>query len=156
QTISQLERMTVLRTIDTTITNSLDLNMTLDVVLEQVIKLMRVDAADVLLLNPTLQSLEIVASRGFWMRGARSGSVRLGEGLPGRVALERKILYVDDLSREKQNGRSTSASDEKFVSYYGVPLIAKGKIKGVLEIFSRGKFAQDKAWTDFLEALGDH
>ncbi|MFN7036022.1 MAG: HD-GYP domain-containing protein, partial [Bellilinea sp.] len=43
--------------------------------------------------------------------------------------------------------------EEGFVSYCGVPLIAKGQIKGVLEVFSRTPFEPQEEWLNFLEAL---
>jgi len=44
-------------------------------------------------------------------------------------------------------------ANEGFISYYAVPLIAKGKVSGVLEIFHRAPVAPDQEWLDFLEAL---
>jgi putative nucleotidyltransferase with HDIG domain len=42
---------------------------------------------------------------------------------------------------------------EGFVSYYGVPLIAQGNIKGVLEIFHRAAFEGDPEWISLLDTL---
>ncbi len=42
---------------------------------------------------------------------------------------------------------------EGFVSYHGMPLTAKGNVKGVLEIFHRTPFAPDPDWLEFLETL---
>ncbi len=44
-------------------------------------------------------------------------------------------------------------AEEKFVSYYGVPLVSKGKVKGVLEIFSRSAVTRDEEWQQFLDAV---
>ena len=40
-----------------------------------------------------------------------------------------------------------------FVSYYVVPLIAKGHVNGVLEVFHRAPFDPDQEWVGFLEML---
>jgi putative nucleotidyltransferase with HDIG domain len=45
-------------------------------------------------------------------------------------------------------------ADEGFVSYYAVPLITKGEVKGVLEIFHRSRLNPDREWLNFLETLG--
>ena len=45
------------------------------------------------------------------------------------------------------------AAAEQFVSYYGVPLIARGQVKGVLEIFHRLPLYPDGEWLDFQETL---
>ena len=39
------------------------------------------------------------------------------------------------------------------MAYYGVPLIAKGQVQGVLDIYHRAAFQPDPDWTDFLETL---
>jgi HD-GYP domain-containing protein (c-di-GMP phosphodiesterase class II) len=44
---------------------------------------------------------------------------------------------------------------EGFVSYCGVPLIAKGKIKGVLEVFQRAPLRADAEWLNFFEMLAE-
>jgi putative nucleotidyltransferase with HDIG domain len=43
--------------------------------------------------------------------------------------------------------------DENFVSHQIAPLVAKGQVKGVLEIFQRSRLAPDLEWLDFLETL---
>jgi HD-GYP domain-containing protein (c-di-GMP phosphodiesterase class II) len=42
---------------------------------------------------------------------------------------------------------------QRFISYYDVPLIAKNKIKGVLEIFHRTPLEPNPEWISFLETL---
>jgi HD-GYP domain-containing protein (c-di-GMP phosphodiesterase class II) len=44
-------------------------------------------------------------------------------------------------------------SDENFVTYFGVPLIVKGKVKGFLELFHREKIQPDHEWLNYLEML---
>ncbi|RPI33753.1 MAG: HD-GYP domain-containing protein [Chloroflexota bacterium] len=44
-------------------------------------------------------------------------------------------------------------ADEHFEVYYGVPLIAKGEVLGVLDIFHRSPFNPDVEWLEFLETL---
>ena len=156
QTVNQLGRLAALRTIDMAITSSLDLSLTLNVVLEQVIKQLRVDAADILLLKPDLQMLEFALGKGFKTQSIEMGSLRLGESPPGRAALERKTLFLDNLAQaELPFTRRKLLEDEKFISYYAAPLIAKGKVKGVLEIFHRSAVTHDLGRVQFLEALAD-
>ncbi len=149
----QLERLSALRTIDSAINASLDLRVTLDILLSQVTLQLRVDAADVLLLKPYLQTLETAAVRGF-----RSGSImhsvlRLGNSYGGRVALERRTLHIPDLTTLDNPTISNWLQGEGFVTYYGVPLIAKGQVKGVLEILHRAPLESSNEWLDFLETI---
>jgi HD-GYP domain-containing protein (c-di-GMP phosphodiesterase class II) len=115
---------------------------------------MEVDAADVLLLNPHTLTLEYAAGRGFRTTGIERTSLRLGEGFAGQAALERRLVSVSNLdSAGKTFLRSSLLSGEDLVAYFGLPLIAKGQIKGVLEIFHRSPIDPDKEWLDFLDTL---
>jgi putative nucleotidyltransferase with HDIG domain len=154
QTIKQLDRLAALRSIDIAISSSFDLKMTLNVVLDKVIREFNVDAADILLLKPESYILEYSAGQGFWTQTIESTSMSVGEGLSGRAALERRIVYVSDLSGHlRLIKRGPLVTEEKFVSYYGVPLVSKGKVKGVLEIFSRTAVNRDEEWQQFLDAV---
>ena len=42
------------------------------------------------------------------------------------------------------------------MDYSGVPLVAKGVLKGVLEVFNRNSLNQDQEWLDYLDALSGH
>ena len=150
----QVQRLEALHTIDTAITASLDLRLTLDVVLVHVTAALHVDAACVLLLNPHAPLLEYAAGRGFHTSAVTRSSVRLGEGYAGLAALERKMQHIRDISELRGPFLPFSLLEkEGFVAYYGVPLVAKGQVKGVLEIFHRSRLDPDPEWLRFLEAL---
>jgi putative nucleotidyltransferase with HDIG domain len=131
----------------------MDLRVTLNLFLEHVTEQLRVDAAMVLLFNPVLQRLEFGAGRGFRGKGITRLHLRLGEDYAGIAALERHLVSIPNL-KEQPFSRAHLTPDEDFVAYYGVPLIAKGEIKGVLEVFHRAPLTPDSEWIDFLETLG--
>jgi len=79
--------------------------------------------------------------------------LRVGEGHAGRAAFERRTLQVPDLSQSQDFARSPLLSREGFIAYVGVPLIAKGQVKGVLEIFHRAPLHANEEWLNFLETL---
>jgi PAS domain S-box-containing protein/putative nucleotidyltransferase with HDIG domain len=149
-----LEHLTALVDIDRAINFSFDLNLSLNTLLTHVIVQLGVDAADILLYSPTFQTLEYVAGRGFHTRAIENVRQSLGEGYAGRVAQEGKIVHIPDLAQEHDSYlRRILLAGENFVTYYGVPLIAKGQVKGVLEIFQRSGLGHDDEWFDFLKAL---
>jgi len=150
----RLKRLASLHQIDQAITNNLDLNLTLNILLAQILLQLEVDAATVLLYQPELQCLEYAAGEGFHTRVLQSFELRLGQGYAGRVALERRIVQILDLSqRETGFLRSPNFRTEGFVAYIGIPLIAKGNIIGVLEIYNRKPFDSNPEWMEFLETL---
>jgi PAS domain S-box-containing protein/putative nucleotidyltransferase with HDIG domain len=152
---SQIRRLNALRAIDTSITGSLDLRATLTVVLEQVTRELEVDAAAVLLLDNHLLTLEYAAGLGFHTAALKHTHLRLGEGFAGKAAMENRSIRVLNL---KTNPGELEASPllagEGFVGYIALPLIAKGIVKGVLEIFHRSPLEAGDEWLEFLETLG--
>lgn len=153
QTEQRLRRLAALRDIDLAIASSLDLTIILNIVLEQVTAHLAVDAADVLLLNPYSQILTCAAWRGFRLNGIAGAQVRLGQEYAGRVALEREMIKVDLTTGEHALTGLHFLTGEDFASYYGVPLIVKGQVKGVLEVFHRSGLHRDPEWLEFLETL---
>ncbi|CAN5661988.1 hypothetical protein BH23GEM7_BH23GEM7_21790 [soil metagenome] len=150
----QLQRLAALRAIDMAITASLDLRVTLIVLLDQVATQLRVDAAAILLLSPYTQLLEYAAGRGFRGDAIQARSIRLGEGFAGRAAFERRMINAPNLALSATHfGRDRLLEKEECVAYYAVPLIAKGQVKGVLEVFHRAALEPDADWLNFLEAL---
>jgi putative nucleotidyltransferase with HDIG domain len=78
----------------------------------------------------------------------------LGESYAGHVALERQLVQIPNLRNEPDNLFFTILlKDEDFACYYGVPLITKGQVKGVLEVFHRAVLEPDEEWFDFLNTL---
>jgi PAS domain S-box-containing protein len=154
QVAQQVQRAGALRNIDRAITASLDLPFTLDVVLTHVTAALGVDAASILLLGAHSPTLEYAAGTGFRTRAVTRSSLRLGEGYAGRAALERKVVSLKDVSEIKGPVIPFSLLEkESFVAYYGVPLVAKGQVKGVLEIFHRSPLDPDPEWLQFLDTV---
>jgi HD-GYP domain-containing protein (c-di-GMP phosphodiesterase class II) len=154
ETQRRLERLQALRDIDITISSSLDLNFTLEILLDQVSRRSNVDAVDVLLLNPKTTLLEYVAGKGFHSDALRYTHLRLGEGYAGQAAHERRLIFVQNLEAEVGSlARSPKFRSEHFKSYCAAPLIVKGQVKGVLEVFFRTALTPDSDWFDFLESL---
>src|SRR2546422_92856 len=151
----RLHQLQALRSIDMAITASLDLRVVLNVILDQVTTHLKVDAGGVLLFDPYTQTLQFATNRGFRSRALQGTNLRLGEGHAGRAALERRSLTVQNLAAEPAEfSRSVNFAQERFVAYVAIPLIAKGQIKGVLEVFHRAVLSPTPEWLAFLEALG--
>ena len=150
----QIERFEALRKIDIAITASVDQRVTFDILLDQVTTHLAVDAADVLIFNPASRLLEYFSGRGFRTSALQHTRLRLGESHAGTAALKRETIHIPDLAYSPgELNRAAHLSEEGFVTYFCVPLIAKGMVKGILEIFHRSLLNPDPEWLDFLEAL---
>jgi PAS domain S-box-containing protein len=150
----QLEHLTALSGIDRVIAANFNLELSLSEILTHVTVELGVDAADILIMNANSQMLEFAANRGFRTKTIRNRQVRLGGSYAGRVALERQLVQIPNLRDEPDSLLLTTLlADDDFVCYFGVPLIIKGQVKGVLEVFHRTALKPDAEWLDFLNTL---
>jgi PAS domain S-box-containing protein len=151
---SQVQRLSALRNIDKAICSTDELHVILSELLKQVTSQLGVDAADILLFNPETQVLEYGGGHGFRSTALQYTRLEMGKSYAGRVAQERTIISIKNL-HEAYKGfrRSPLLPEEGFFAYVGVPLVAKGQVKGVLEIFHRTPINPEKEWLDFLESL---
>ncbi|NOH00821.1 MAG: GAF domain-containing protein [Chloroflexi bacterium] len=83
ETVQRLYQLQALQTIDRAITSSFDLRVSLGVLLEQTITLLKADAADVLTFAPHTQTLDYIAGRGFRSPAAERTQCRWDKALPG-------------------------------------------------------------------------
>jgi signal transduction histidine kinase len=150
----QLERLNTLHTVEQAVTSSTDLNTILGLFVRQVIEQLHVDAVSVLLLNEQTQKLEYAAGEGFRTNALRFTNLDLGDGLAGKAAQRQKIIKIPNLVGFQDNPILAKAiSGEDFTAYLGVPLVAKGLLCGVMEIFQRSAFVLDSDWLTFIETL---
>ncbi len=150
----QLKHLSALRAIDTLISSSFDLNLTLSILLSHVTARLNVDAAAILLFNRESRFFEFTTGIGFRTESLQDTHLRIGEGYAGLAALQRKTIHISDLLHKKTDYlRSPVFYKESFVSYFGIPLIAKGQVCGVLEIFHRTLLDPDPDWLSFMETL---
>lgn len=148
----QIRRLTALRDVDTAIASSLDLRVTLNILIDNAASQLRADGMSILVYNPSLQLLESAATLGFQNRlGHRQ--VRIGEDLAGKIAATRQALEIENLNDQPNYSTPSWLSEERFSAYFGYPLIGKGQLKGVLEAFFREPFTPDLDWREFMQTM---
>ena len=154
QTTQRLKQLTALRQIDAAINENRDLQGTLRVLLEQTLNQLGVDAAMVLRLDETSQSLVVESGLGFQPGSVEIVQLAVNESLAGKAVHDRKVLQVADLRHADVPAQLLSmARAEGFVSYYAAPLIKEGLVKGVIEVYLRKALKPDPDWLNFLEIL---
>lgn len=151
--LRRLKHVEALRNIDLAITSSLDPRMTLRVLLDEVTQHLGATAASVLLLNEPSQELRFAAGRGFRTRLIEETNVRLGEGLAGKAALERRVVESGAVGEDAAFERKALIRDEGFRVYHAAPMVARGRVLGVLEVFQSEPVPLYEEWVSFLEAL---
>jgi putative nucleotidyltransferase with HDIG domain/PAS domain S-box-containing protein len=151
----RLQHLQALRRIDMAITNAIDVGLALDIFLEQVQADLKVEAAGVLLYEPHGQTLQPTAGRGFEAPLAQT-EIRLGEALAGYAALEQRTVHVADLRLDERVGASVDPDAQRgFVGYWAVPMLTKGQLQGVIELYTRRPLVPEAEWFEFLETFAD-
>lgn len=154
QTEARMQQLLALRTVDMAISNSFDVAITLGILLEQLTRLLDIHAADILVFNTNMQTFKMACARGFSTETLQHTMIRFGAGYAWRVVRERQILVVPDIRAEPDGlQRAPDLSGEQFVTYVGIPLVAKGQVKGVLEVFQREALVLGEERYAFLEML---
>lgn len=147
----RLQWLTAIRSIDQAIMSSMDLRITFNILLDRTLSQLSLDAAAILLLRQNSR-LEYAAWRGLSAVNLASMSVRLGDLQAGRAALDQHTIIIPDYNTA-EGWTSEVMTREQFRGYCAVPLITKGQVKGVLEVFSKSPLSVDMEWIEFLESL---
>lgn len=154
ETQAQVDKLTSLQRIEQTVLENLSLPTTLDMLIDQTVKELSVDAAAILYFHPQLKTLKFITQTGFRQNILQHTDLEIGEGLAGKAAESRSMVRVPDLKHTSQAiSRDLEFSTEKFVSYFGVPLTSKGRLVGVMELYHRKKLDPDQSWIDLLEMI---
>lgn len=144
--------MKSLRDIDVSIVNYLDLNQILNVVLDQVISRLYVDAADIYLIDYDSMMMQYVLGKGYNTEAVPHSSIELERGLFDLEKLMNNCCSVSIPPFEEHVAR---LAQEGLTRHYKVPLIAKGKLLGIMEIFCQKPFPQEEEWYEFLNMLAN-
>lgn len=149
--LHQIEKLNALRTIDAAINISMELKPVLITILEQVANQLKVDAACIYLLRD--RHLEFSVSHGFRTDVFHRSRIPVGEDPAGIAVLTKETSAIADLNDLQPFNNRKGIIAEGFRSAYIIPLLAKGKVKGVLEVFHRSVLNPDSVWLDFLDTL---
>jgi two-component system, chemotaxis family, CheB/CheR fusion protein len=84
----------------------------------------------------------------------RAMALAADAGLPGQVITSRKAVWIEDLAVDTNFSRKGSAAAANLKSAFAFPLVAEGKINGVLELFSPQTIQPDPDLLSLMEALG--
>lgn len=153
-TVRHARQLEILHEIDRAISGTMGLEIILDTLCRQAMIELQADAIGVLLLEAYDLSLHYAAGCGFRTQAYLRSRVRLGERQAGLVALERKTVHCPDIrTAVPASVHQDLFRDEGFIVYTAAPLITKGTVKGVLEVFHRRPFRPDYEWWQFFERL---
>ena len=124
------ELLTLLMEVSEQITSTLDLEVLMVRIAELVKRVIDYKVFAILLLNDRTQELRIRSSVGHPEERVRKLRIKVGEGIVGRAALERKAILVNDVQSEP----SYIESLPDIKSELAIPLILKNRVIGVIDL----------------------
>jgi HD-GYP domain-containing protein (c-di-GMP phosphodiesterase class II) len=132
----------------------MDLSVTLNLFLDIVVRQVRADAASVLRTDTHGREMTLAAFRGFRNSNRPQSRFRLDHSLASQAGLQRKTVFLEgknpgDPALENQ----PLMKEEEFIAYSATPLIAHGRVRGILEVFHRTAPDPALVRADLLESL---
>jgi HD-GYP domain-containing protein (c-di-GMP phosphodiesterase class II) len=126
----------------------------LGILLDQVSKQLGIETANIMIFNPNTQTIQTSVSQGFRTSRLGKSSLQLAEHLARQVIRERQTIAIEDLaSVTEEIPGIADLVHAGITAYLGVPLVAKGLIKGVLEVYQSGPISLDQEQRTFLDML---
>ena len=152
-TEKQVKRLTALRNIDSAISANFDLQITLQLLIDHTVSQLDIDAASILLIEASSKNLKFFVGRGFKTKYFADTILQVGNGLPSEAIQEHSMRYTTSPHENKLCKRGAGFLAENFCTYYCAPLIAKGEVLGVLEIFHSEALSPTSEWENFIQTL---
>jgi PAS domain S-box-containing protein len=147
------ERIRALHEIEIAITSTLDLRAILVLLLEKMDLILPYAAGGVRLLDPITGTLGYRALRNIDEKGLAKALEQSRSGL-SELVLERKgLVTIHDIRIETRSAVSKFLASRGFVSYLGLPLVAKGETVGVLSVLTKEEHTFSEEEIEFLKAL---
>ncbi len=139
--VRHLGRFEKLFGVSQTLASSLDLTQTLDRVLEAAAELLDAPVGTLMLMDSDTEELIIRAARGVREDHEFYRPLKLGEGLAGKAAQSESVLVSADLSRDGRSTLREHAREGGLQAAIAAPLITRGQMVGVLNLYRRSALA---------------
>ena len=129
----------------------INLDKVLDLLLQLVMLQVNADAADIFLIDKSTSQPVLYKSLGLQKISSISEQNHSWKGLIWRVIQKRDLVSLPNIWIESSSlVRGTLFKQERFTSYHGIPLAARGNIFGVLEVFHCQELAPNSAWYELF------
>lgn len=143
--------------------NKISKAITSDLYLEDMLKLIVTLTANVMkakicalwLLDEASQQLKIRATQAMSQEYLKERSIKVGEGIVGLVAKEKKPIVILDVLNDPRYKEKKLAQKEGLVSMISVPMIEKNRVIGVVNCYTTAAYKFTKGDIDLLSAVAN-
>jgi len=132
-----------------------DLEAILRVALDNVLDSMSGTIGGILTLDEQTQTLSYYVHRGLSTKYVEEMRLSLGEGIAGKVAQSGRSILLEDISTDPRVAHPDLVSSEGLKAFISVPLRAKDKVLGVINIASRMPHRFTVNDMHLLHSIGD-
>lgn len=137
------------------ITSTLNFDKVLGNIAENIMKVIHSDAISIMLLDEKLEELSIRTAKGLGNHHYKE-KVKVGEGVAGiAVKTGRPMMLID--SKRQKTGLTfpDSVKKDKLKTILSVPLKAKGKIIGLVNVYAKDIYYYSQAEINLLSTLSN-
>lgn len=150
-----MEKDKALGRVSAAISGLRDLNTILKIGLDTVLDIINGNVGGIMLLDEQSRTLNYRVYHNLSSNYAEEMQLKLGEGIAGEVAQSGKSKLVDDLTSEPNAAHPSLISTEGLRAFVSVPLRAKGKVLGVMNVASHTPRQFNERDMLVLDSIGD-
>ncbi|MCJ7605346.1 MAG: GAF domain-containing protein, partial [Dehalococcoidales bacterium] len=156
QILRRHHQLLALNQISSAVSGLYDLDTILNTALDNVLELVNCDIGGILLFDEETQTLGYRVHRGLSAKYVDGVQIPLGESIAGQAAENGEPLVLDDISKDPHVTRPDLVLAEGLKGFVSIPLKAKDKVTGVMNIASHeaNRFAPDDV--SLLKSIGDY
>jgi len=133
--IQKNRELTAILEVSKVLTTSFSLEKNLKSVMSSLGSLLEMQRGCVFLLDSVSGELRIVAAHGLTKHNIEKGKYKIGEGIVGRVLVEKTPMVIPNIGMEPQFLNKTGSRPAKDgISFLCVPIMLKNEVLGVLSV----------------------
>jgi PAS domain S-box-containing protein len=152
----RVDQLAAINTVAATVSQSLDLNATLETALDAVLKVIPVDSAGISLVDDVAGELVLRAQRG-WRYDFVTQPMRipLGQGMSGIVVREDEVLVTGNVSSSDPRLAYPRFAHEDVQAMAMAPMHARGRVVGILSVMNHTPYEFGEDQIAVLRVIAD-
>ncbi len=149
------QELRILHEVAQDISSNLDLHELLVKIVDMVMNTIAADSCLIYLYDKHNEELTLTASSNADHKMLGRVKLKIGEGVTGWVAKEKKPLALEAKAYKDQRFKTfTSLDDEKYEGFLSIPILSKNEIVGVMNIRNRKEHRYPTHQIDLLFTVG--
>ncbi len=152
---SEKDYLATLNKISKAITSDLYLEDILKLVVNLTANVMSAKICSLWLLDADTRELKIRATQSMSQKYLKERSLKVGEGIVGLVAKDKKPIMIKDVAKDKRYKEKKLAKEEGLVSMLSVPMMVKDRVVGVINVYTVESYEYTKSDVNMLSAVAN-